>query len=261
MIAFFRRIRQQLLSKNHISRYLLYAIGEIALVMIGILLALQVNNWNEEQKERKREISYLQRLQENLNTDLEILDLNLAFYAQVFDYGQVALDYSNGIQNNSTSDWEVLVSFFHASQIWPVIASASTYEELKSAGELSLIQSTELRNKMSFYYGGGQIRYQQTVGIIPSYRKKARGLIPHDIQNYLWEHCHITDGDLQILTSCSPGAHPERIQNVLRKLADDTELIADLNFYMSSIKVGEDTILEQRKLCARMLEEIGGYLP
>jgi hypothetical protein len=260
MIPFFRKVRRQLLDGSKISRYLLYALGEIALVVIGILIALQIDNWNEEQKERQREVSYLQRLQENLNTDLEILDLNLAFYAQVFDYGQVALDYSNGIQKNSTSDWEVLVSFFHASQIWPVIASASTYEELKSAGELSLIQSTELRNKMSFYYGGGQIRYQQTVGIIPSYRKKARGLIPHDIQNYLWEHCHITDGDLQILTSCSPGADPGRIQNVLRKLAGDTELIADLNFYMSSIKVGGDTTLEQRKLCASMLEEIRGYI-
>ncbi|MFT6995454.1 MAG: hypothetical protein ACJA1P_002199 [Maribacter sp.] len=47
MIKFFRHIRKQLLSENKFSKYMLYAIGEIALVMIGILLALQVNNWNE----------------------------------------------------------------------------------------------------------------------------------------------------------------------------------------------------------------------
>jgi hypothetical protein len=55
MIQFFRNIRQKLLVENKLSRYMLYAIGEIALVMIGILLALQVNKWNEErtyQKER-----------------------------------------------------------------------------------------------------------------------------------------------------------------------------------------------------------------
>lgn len=50
MLKFFRKIRQGLLTENKISKYLIYAIGEIALVMIGILLALQVNNWNEQAK-------------------------------------------------------------------------------------------------------------------------------------------------------------------------------------------------------------------
>jgi hypothetical protein len=50
MIKFFRKIRQNLLSENKLSKYLLYAIGEIMLVMIGILLALSINNWNENKK-------------------------------------------------------------------------------------------------------------------------------------------------------------------------------------------------------------------
>jgi len=57
MIKFFRRIRQRLLPENkpalsagRLSKYLLYAVGEIALVMIGILLALQINNWNEHKR-------------------------------------------------------------------------------------------------------------------------------------------------------------------------------------------------------------------
>ena len=54
MIKFFRRIRQNLLSNNKISKYLLYVLGEIILVMIGILLALQVNNWNQKQLEKKQ---------------------------------------------------------------------------------------------------------------------------------------------------------------------------------------------------------------
>jgi len=48
MIKFFRKIRQQLLTENKFSKYLLYAIGEIVLVVIGILIALQINNWNIE---------------------------------------------------------------------------------------------------------------------------------------------------------------------------------------------------------------------
>ena len=50
MIKFFRHIRKSMIMKNNTLKYFKYAIGEIALVMIGILLALQVNNWNEEKK-------------------------------------------------------------------------------------------------------------------------------------------------------------------------------------------------------------------
>lgn len=52
MIKFFRKIRKNMIKENRTSKYLVYAIGEIVLVVIGILIALQVNNWNEERKTR-----------------------------------------------------------------------------------------------------------------------------------------------------------------------------------------------------------------
>lgn len=69
MIRFFRKLRQNLLTQNRGSKYLLYALGEILLVVIGILLALQVNNWNEERKQRKLEQDYYCRLLEDINLD------------------------------------------------------------------------------------------------------------------------------------------------------------------------------------------------
>ena len=63
MINFFRKIRHNLLSDNKVIKYLLYAIGEILLVLIGILLALQVNNWNENRKERVIELKTLSEMQ------------------------------------------------------------------------------------------------------------------------------------------------------------------------------------------------------
>ncbi len=62
MIKFFRHIRQQLLTENKLSKYLFYAIGEIILVVIGILIALSLNNWNEERKLNKLENSTLYAL-------------------------------------------------------------------------------------------------------------------------------------------------------------------------------------------------------
>jgi len=68
MINFFRKIRQNLLSENKAGKYLKYAIGEIVLVVIGILIALQINNWNERRKIRNAEIEILK----NLKTELEL---------------------------------------------------------------------------------------------------------------------------------------------------------------------------------------------
>ncbi|HAH36930.1 MAG TPA: hypothetical protein DCY95_15600 [Algoriphagus sp.] len=74
MISFFRKIRQKLLTQNRVTRYLIYALGEIFLVVIGILIALQVNNWNEERKEHKKEREQLFFALENLKTDSISID-------------------------------------------------------------------------------------------------------------------------------------------------------------------------------------------
>jgi len=74
MIKFFRKIRQKLLSENKFSKYLIYAIGEIVLVVIGILIALQINNWNEDKKGKVELNQYLSSLKENIQSDITVLD-------------------------------------------------------------------------------------------------------------------------------------------------------------------------------------------
>ena len=73
MTPFFRRIRQKLANENQFLKYSRYAVGEIVLVVIGILIALQINNWNEVKKARAVEINYL----ENLKADLVLEDKNI----------------------------------------------------------------------------------------------------------------------------------------------------------------------------------------
>lgn len=70
MIKFFRKIRRKLLSESKFRKYLLYAIGEIVLVVIGILIALQLNNWNDRVKERTVEVKILREILSNLEHDL-----------------------------------------------------------------------------------------------------------------------------------------------------------------------------------------------
>lgn len=74
MISFFRKIRQKLLSQNRVMSYLIYALGEILLVVIGILIALQVNNWNESRKARVVEIKFYEELKKDLEFNLAEID-------------------------------------------------------------------------------------------------------------------------------------------------------------------------------------------
>ena len=74
MIKFFRSLRRKLLDGGNLKRYLLYAIGEVILVVIGILIALQLNNWNESRKETVIEVSILKELVSDLNSDLTSLN-------------------------------------------------------------------------------------------------------------------------------------------------------------------------------------------
>ncbi len=80
MIKFFRRIRQRLLRKSNFSKYLLYAIGEIILVVIGILIALQINNWNEAIKNAKTEQEFYKEILSDLEKDNIKLEGLTEFY-------------------------------------------------------------------------------------------------------------------------------------------------------------------------------------
>ncbi len=82
MLKFFRKIRQQLIDENRLSKYLLYAIGEIVLVVIGILIALSINNWNQNLKERQIERQLLKSLKEEITSNIghfrSIIELHTA---------------------------------------------------------------------------------------------------------------------------------------------------------------------------------------
>jgi len=75
MRPLFRNIRRQLASENKFQKYSRYAIGEIVLVVIGILIALSINNWNENRKERNKELIYLNNIKEDIKLNIASLEM------------------------------------------------------------------------------------------------------------------------------------------------------------------------------------------
>lgn len=148
MIKFFRNIRKSLLIANKTSKYLKYAIGEIALVMIGILLALQVNNWNENRLLKKSELKILQQLNIDLRTNLDELQGIYAFIGRSRDASGKLIDHLN--QGKPITD---------SLKVWTELTSSgnifnnanTTYKNLENS-EKNIISNDSLRLRITLMY-------------------------------------------------------------------------------------------------------------
>ena len=115
MIKFFRKIRQRLLSENKFSKYLIYAIGEVFLVVIGILIALQINTWNENKLKTKKELFHLENILSSLQDDLDnqISPCIKKTKRQIRGFELLESGFYN---NNNISNDSIKRLFFHT---WP----------------------------------------------------------------------------------------------------------------------------------------------
>ena len=146
MIKFFRKIRQQLLTENKFSKYLIYAIGEIILVVIGILIALQINNWNEQQNIQGNQEKYLRllkteainNLKQVINTKENVNALNI-WQNKIFD-----LIDSN--QDTITEDYLSKTFGKVFSNTFQFGYENSVLTEMKTSGHLKNIRNDSLRN-------------------------------------------------------------------------------------------------------------------
>jgi hypothetical protein len=144
MIKFFRKIRQNLLTEGKTGKYLKYAIGEIVLVMAGILLALQVNNWNEQRKKVQVEISTLIDIKSDIEANIQNLEVGRTMLEvvskntlKVIDYYKQKTPYTNKME-------EDFINFYG---FWDPDFTYAAFENLKSQG-VNLISNESLRKSL-----------------------------------------------------------------------------------------------------------------
>jgi hypothetical protein len=133
-----------MIRENRASKYILYAIGEIILVVIGILIALQINNSNEDRKARKQEIKYLKNLQIDIHTELKISDTIIAFRDKKAKVGAQMLNFKKleTVQDIFEFEGAIQTVFW-----WTTfIPTNNTYKELISSGNLNFIKSDSIKN-------------------------------------------------------------------------------------------------------------------
>lgn len=142
------KIRYSLMEKNKIGKYLKFAIVEIVLVMVGILLAVQVNNWNENRKSKIKEIKTLKELRSDLAQNLEDIEINIAHLIDSQNSNEIIISHiENNIPYNDSLD-------YHFWNLYPYITfnvNQTTYESLKQMG-FNLISNDSLRISISDLY-------------------------------------------------------------------------------------------------------------
>lgn len=148
MIKFFRKIRQDLLLKGKTGKYLKYAIGEIILVVIGILIALQINNWNESRKESKNEQKFLNELKSDFLYNREELNRNIKKASDLANNGGSIIS----ILSLTEKDVDLIKVFNHTRRL----SGYSTFDpsngslnNLLSSGNLNIIKNDSLRMNLS----------------------------------------------------------------------------------------------------------------
>jgi len=146
MIKFFRNIRRQSLAESKVTKYLLYAAGEILLVVVGILIALQINNQNDLRKQRATELHYL----ENIKTDL---DINLAEMDRYLDTRMECIAAANRILEHFDGKPITDYSAFNADGVmiysWQKFwQNNNTFQELVNSGNLALLSNEAIKKKL-----------------------------------------------------------------------------------------------------------------
>ena len=150
MIKFFRKIRQKLLTENKFSKYFLYAIGEIILVVIGILIALQINNWNEKIKFEKNVATILEELKQDLVSDIKYFE-NLD---SVYNKWNIQADgILKALRDRSIHQIEDIDEYMVGrGSMNNLSISTTTFDQLKSTGLLYNMKEHIISKDINHYY-------------------------------------------------------------------------------------------------------------
>jgi predicted RND superfamily exporter protein len=173
MIPFFRKVRKQHADDNQFMKYSRYAIGEIVLVVIGILIALQINNWNEDLKTQKREHIYLENIKADLLLNIDELNEFIESRESCIRSCDRLLDYYNQKIRLDLNDFN-----YHSVNVmvwFPFKQHDNTYQELLNSGNLAIISDKVIRNGLQ----NMQVGYKNIAFV--------EGEMQQDYESYLYD--------------------------------------------------------------------------
>ncbi|WP_296380301.1 hypothetical protein [Winogradskyella sp.] len=240
-----------------IGKYFKYAIGEIILVVIGILIALQISDWNVNRLNDNLESQYYIRLLEDLKEESAIIQATLNYSTQVSLHAKNAIAVFENSEEMNSNPVDNLVDMYQASQMQDPNSATSTYRELIATGQINLIQNESLKTALIRYY---EVAWPETaVFKLPNrYRENLRGKMLDGIQTEIRSKCgdvyiKIRKGyEVALPKICEVDIDVILAQSVVDLLRKDESLIKDLRY----LKGNEDAKILHMNSTNRQLENL-----
>lgn len=204
---------------------------DLVIVVVGVFIGIQVNNWNEARKVREGEHDYLVRLSNEFSEDLSSFREKADYVAQVSAAGRSSLAYIESGKSCESDCWKVLVDFFIASQWRDLSENRVTLDAIRAS---PYPYDESLKRRLIEHYS---FIAQLTILIErPAYRVLVRSLIPIEAQSRLWTNCHSGGGEHQkIIIDCAEGVSNETARAIVDSLAKNEQIRTTLTYYASSI--------------------------
>ena len=236
------------------------ALIELIIVILGILIALQVSNWNQDRLDRVRADSYYRRIHAELVADRESIDVVRNFWKTVSGYGSAAITHSENGALVDGSNWKTLLAYYQASQIMPFQLEDTTFLEMRDSGDLALIADERLRKRLADYCrltGTGM-----TANILrhdPVYRMQIRGLTPSVVQEYIWKNCfRQLGGTNQELIDCPSPIDESVAATIIERYRSADQLLQNLRYWVSSLAVSAIVLDGARKEAVSLADAVEG---
>ncbi len=214
---------------------------ELLVLVVGIYLGLQVDNWNQDRLAKANAKAYYARLVEDLRFEEISRQKRMAYLEQVKAHGESALAVLDG--PGAEKGERFLVDLYQASQIWNYSPQRTTYDELLSGSIANAIPDAGVRAALANYYVGlsnSQIVQQERV----PYRERLRTHMPHHVQSLIRENCgdiyEFLGGAMPIIhlpKTCVIGLGQDDIDVALQALADYEGLQRDLTRNLADLEV------------------------
>ena len=232
MIPFFRKLRKQLADDNKPLKYLRYAIGEIVLVVIGILIALSINNWNEERKDAMLEKKYLESIRKELEINIKTATSEKQFQDFQIHNVEVILNCleSNCIDNQT----KLAVAIEHVGFQTTVNFTKNVWNELYATGNIGILKNDSIKNNLVELYRNmnevTSLEEREWSKYNFGYRRLVGDILPAKLRIEMGKHLSPTEynGEPILLVN---------LQDIIEKLRS----LNGLNGYLSDIQIVRKT--------------------
>ncbi|EED31846.1 hypothetical protein NOR53_3047 [gamma proteobacterium NOR5-3] len=215
---------------KHVKDQNWFAVGiDFVIVVFGVYVGLQVQEWSDLRALEASEFQYLAELHEEISGNAKFTAGTVDAMNDVVSSGKRALDFLQSDRDCDEDCWRVLVDFFVASQAFRPAVSSTVYEEMQRLG---FPKSMAVRSAVDDYYALSTTA-NLSIDNAPKYRVSFRELITVEAHEQLWGQCHRVEASLEyLIVDCPPAMPLESTREMLDRIRARPELLGQLRYWI-----------------------------